>query len=134
MRDVCLMHLLLLLVLAATAAMPHNRQQQQHHQLGNDVQRMDNEYTPIIHISSAVLQLAPDEQTHLLLSGSGHGHGNGHSGSSQPTGPIAHWPHIYRLEDLLPVRTPAAAEPRLTVSDNLDFQANSPQYVQSHGR
>ncbi|TDG41327.1 hypothetical protein AWZ03_012248 [Drosophila navojoa] len=131
-RGVYLMQLLAL-VLAAVEAWPHQKQQQQqqhhhHHQLSSDGHRMENDYTPIIHISSAVLQLTPDEQTHLLLPGNGNA--NGHSGSSHPAGPIANWPHIYRLEDLLPVRTPAAAEPRLTVSDNLDF----PHYVQSHGR
>ncbi|EDW63078.1 uncharacterized protein [Drosophila virilis] len=106
-----LMRMLLLLALAAGEALPHQKQQQQPQspqRISSDGQHLGNDYGPIMHISSAVLQLVPDELTHLELSG----HGSG--GSFHP--------YLH------------GAEPRLTVSDNLDFQVHSPQRVQSHGR
>ncbi|EDV35195.2 uncharacterized protein Dana_GF22325 [Drosophila ananassae] len=94
-------------------------------------------YGPAIHISSGVLQLAPDtEPTPLLLLSNPYSSSSGSLGGSP-------WPHLY-VETFgashLPVATSGVAlqEPRILVSDNVDFsQLKLRQHtfpVQSHGR
>ncbi|EDV46467.2 uncharacterized protein LOC6550143 [Drosophila erecta] len=103
-------------------------------------------YGPPIHISSGVLQLAPDtEQPHLLLVPSSY---------SSPLGNP--WPHFYvdtLMASHLPHSVipsiasipaipsipsiPSVHEPRIVVNDNVDFsQLKLPQHqvVHSHGR
>ncbi|EDW00058.1 uncharacterized protein LOC6565520 [Drosophila grimshawi] len=124
--DGYLMHMLLLLVLVAGEALPHQKSLQQPQQRNrDDAKRVGNDYGPVIYISSAVLQLAPDDKTQLLLLPLA----ESSSTSSSSYHPIL--PHIYALDGLLPV--PAAHQPRLTISDNLDFQERNTNNVKSHG-
>ncbi|XP_039500051.1 LOW QUALITY PROTEIN: uncharacterized protein LOC120456970 [Drosophila santomea] len=97
-------------------------------------------YGPPIHITSGVLQLAPDtEQPHLLLVPSSY--------SSSVGNP---WPHFYvdtlttshLPHSVIPTipsspSIPSIHEPRIVVNDNVDFsQLKLPQHpvVRSHGR
>ncbi|KAI8036051.1 hypothetical protein M5D96_011145 [Drosophila gunungcola] len=88
-------------------------------------------YGPAIHISSGVLQLAPDtEQPHLLLVPNVQ--------SSSLGNP---WPHFF-VDTLTASHLPHSSLPnvhehRILVSDNVDFsQLKLPQHqvVHSHGR
>ncbi|XP_017106394.2 uncharacterized protein [Drosophila bipectinata] len=93
-------------------------------------------YGPAIHISSGVLQLAPDtEPTPLLLLS------NPYSTASVLGGNP--WPHFYvdtHGGSHLPVATSGVAiqEPRILISDNVDFsQLKISQHdypLKSHGR
>ncbi|EDX18191.1 GD17336 [Drosophila simulans] len=91
-------------------------------------------YGPPIHISSGVLQLAPDtEQPHLLLVPSSYSTSLGNP-----------WPHFYvdtltasHLPHSVIPSIPSIHEPRIVVNDNVDFsQLKLPQHqvVHSHGR
>ncbi|KAH8419685.1 hypothetical protein KR009_000872 [Drosophila setifemur] len=91
-------------------------------------------YGPAIHISSGILQLAPDtEQPQLLLVPNVH--------SSSAGNP---WPHFY-VDALTASHLPHSSglpaspifehEPRILVNDNVDFsQLKVKPIVQSHGR
>ncbi|KAL7743481.1 hypothetical protein ACLKA6_018618 [Drosophila palustris] len=82
------------------------------HSEGN---RADNDHGPWIHISSAVLELVPDKQTHLLLLQT-------HEAGSSTTMPLH---HIHGQV--------VTHKPRIGLSDNLDFQ-QPPMSIKSHGR
>ncbi|KAH8411220.1 hypothetical protein KR215_000555 [Drosophila sulfurigaster] len=80
------------------------------------------DYGPWIQISSAVLQLVPDEQTQLLLLQTHEGPSTVSTASN-----LLNWHHIPGL--------PLGHEPRHKVSDNLDFERQqTTHYVKSHGR
>ncbi|XP_060662420.1 uncharacterized protein LOC132795631 [Drosophila nasuta] len=83
------------------------------------------DYGPWIQISSAVLQLVPDEQTQLLLLQTHEGPSTVSSVSTASI--LPNWHHIPGL--------PLGHEPRHKVSDNLDFERQqTTHYVKSHGR
>ncbi|SPP77952.1 Hypothetical predicted protein [Drosophila guanche] len=81
-------------------------------------------YGPAIHISSGVLQLAADSDTQLLL-----------LPNVQAPSPLAQpWPHFYveGLTSHLPhAATLPQHEPRIVISDNLDFSEQP--LVKAHG-
>ncbi|XP_017017389.1 uncharacterized protein [Drosophila kikkawai] len=90
-------------------------------------------YGPAIHISSGILQLAPDsEQPQLLLVP--------HVQSPSLGNP---WPHFY-VDTLTASHLPHSSitpdsihEPRIAVNDNVDFsqpKLAQPKVIHSHGR
>ncbi|XP_017067316.1 LOW QUALITY PROTEIN: uncharacterized protein LOC108105334 [Drosophila eugracilis] len=94
-------------------------------------------YGPAIHISSGVLQLAPDtEPTQLLLVPNVYSSslGNPWPHFFMDTLTASHLPHS--SIPMIPA-TPSIHEPRIVVNDNVDFsQLKLPQHkvVHSHGR
>ncbi|XP_022208603.1 uncharacterized protein LOC111064986 [Drosophila obscura] len=109
---------ILLVAVIATLTAGHAVEREQPSALG---------YGPAVHISSGVLQLADDTETQLLLVPSVHS-----SPLAQP------WPHFYvegltsHLPHVATLPQPTVHEPRIVISDNLDF-SHHPS-VKSHGR
>ncbi|XP_017006899.1 uncharacterized protein [Drosophila takahashii] len=97
-------------------------------------------YGPAIHISSGILQLAPDaEQPQLLLVPNAHSSslGNPWPHFYVDTLTASHLPHSSIPSIAAIPMTPSIHEPRIVVSDNVDFsQLKLPQHkvVHSHGR
>ncbi|XP_034102655.2 uncharacterized protein LOC117567047 [Drosophila albomicans] len=116
---------LILLVLLPMSVVAGKAMSQQHQTLElqhAEGKRAANDYGPWIQISSAVLQLVPDEQTQLLLLQTHEGPSTVSTASNLPN-----WHHIPGL--------PLGHEPRHKVSDNLDFERQqTTHYVKSHGR